>query len=86
MDYLLHKLYYYPTKDNSIKFLLYDLFTRKYKIFDLKNKDTSTGSFATILSFFKTNNEALIQQDPTNIGSYTKPISKTNAYVNAFEK
>lgn len=86
VKYLLHKLYYYPTKDDSVKFLVYDWYNDKYRLIDLKNKDTSTGIFSTVLSFFKTNQEAMIQQDPTNIGSLGKSLPKTQVYQNAFEK
>lgn len=57
----MHKLYYFSTKDSSIKFLVYDWFNDKFRLIDLKNKDTGVGTFSTVLSFFKTNNEALIQ-------------------------
>ena len=68
-NYLLHKLYYNPIRDDSIKFIVFDWFDSKYRLLDLKNKDTFVGTFATMLSFFKSNNEMLIQQEPTNFGS-----------------
>lgn len=86
VNYLLHKMYYYPTKDDSVKFLVYDYFNDQYGMLDLKNKETSTGSFSTVMSFFKTNTEALVQQDPTSIGSLRTSLPKTAAYANAFEK
>ena len=86
LKYLFHKLYYFPDKDDSVKFFVYDWFDDKYRLVDLKNKDTAIGTYGTMLSFFKTNNEVLIQQEPTNIGSFKSPVPKTNVYQNAFKK
>lgn len=86
VKYLMHKLYYFSTKDSSIKFLVYDWFNDKFRLIDLKNKDTGVGTFSTVLSFFKTNNEALIQQEPTNIGAFNIAMPKTDVYETAFEK
>lgn len=86
LQYLFHKLYYFPTRDDSVKFLLYDWFNDKYRLFDLKNKTTALGTYTTTMSFFKTNNEMLVQQEPTNMGSLSNPTPKTLAYENAFEK
>ena len=83
--YLMHHLYYMPTKDDSVKFFTLDLFERKYKIVDLKNKDTALGTFATILSMFKTNAEALTQQEPTNLGAFLEPVGKTTVYETLFD-
>ena len=80
LKYLMHKLYYFPTKDDSMKFVVYDWFDDKYRLLDMKKKDTSIGSSTTLLSFFKTNNEALIQQEPTNLGSFASPMPKTDVY------
>lgn len=41
--------------------------------------------YTTIFSFFKTNNEVLIQQEPTNIGYLSKPFTKMNVYDTLFE-
>ena len=80
MKYLMHKLYYFSDKDDSVKFFLYDWFNDKYRILDLKNKDTALGTYATVLSFFKTSTETMIQQEPTNIGSLKSAVPKTYAY------
>ena len=85
-NYLLHKLYYNPIRDDSIKFIVFDWFDSKYRLIDLKNKDTFVGTFTTMLSFFKSNNEMLIQQEPTNFGSLQNAMPKTEAYKNAFDK
>ena len=86
LNYLMHKLYYYPTVDDSLKFVVYDWFTDKYRLFDLKDRKTSTGQYSTMMSFFKTNNEMLVQQEPTNFGSLKNCASKVDAYQTIFEK
>ena len=85
MKYLFHKLYYNSNKkDDSMKFFVYDWFNNTYRLLDLKQKNTVIGQYSTILSFFKTNNEVLIQQEPTNIGSFKSPSMKTKLYQNLF--
>lgn len=85
LKYLMHKLYYnYDQKDDSLKFFVYDWFNDQYRLLDVKQNKTSIGSYSTILSFFKTNNEVLIQQEPTNIGSFRSPAKKTKLYSNMF--
>ena len=85
VKYLMHKLYYFQDRDDSMKFFLYNEFKDRYQLFDVTNKKTATGMYSTIFSFFKTNNEALIQQEPTNIGHLSKPFSKTSVYNNFFQ-
>jgi len=41
--------------------------------------------YTTVLSFFKTNNETLIQQEPTNIGMMRLGLPKTDVYRNFFK-
>lgn len=85
MKYLFHKLYYnFDIKDDSMKFFVYDWFNDKYRLLDMKLKNTVIGTYSTVLSFFKTNNEVLIQQEPTNIGSFKSPTAKTSVYSNLF--
>ena len=80
MNYLLHKLYYTPDKkDDSLKFVV-------YCILDLKDSHTFIGAYSTIISFFKTNTENLIQQEPTNIGSFKNAATKPEFYQNVFDK
>lgn len=85
-DFLMQKLYYMPQKDDSVKFFFYDIFDDKYRLLDLKDEKTSLGTYSTLLSMFKTNNEAIIQQDPTNFGAFQNPISKTGVYQTLFDK
>ena len=86
-NYLMHKLYYAPLmKDDSMKFIVYDQRKDTYGLLDLKDSQTFIGSYSTILSFFKTNNEALIQQEPTNIGSFESPMEKQMVYSDLFDK
>lgn len=87
LKYLMHKMYYMKDfKDDSLKFIVYDQFDDKYRLVDIKDKYTLIGSFGTTLSFFKTNTEALIQQEPTNLGSFKSPFSKNNLYSSLFDK
>ena len=85
VKYLMHKMYYFEDKDQSVKFFLYNETTDKYQLLDIADKSTSTGMYTTILSFFKTNNESLIQQEPTNIGMIRSRTSKTDVYRNFFK-
>lgn len=85
MQYLLHKLYYdYATKDDSLKFLVYDQFNNAYRLLDIKQKSTALGFYSTILSFFKTNAEVIIQQEPTNMGSFINSAMKTDVYSSLY--
>ena len=83
-DLMLNNLYYFPSKEESMKFLLFDLFDSKYKIFDLKDKSTILNDFSTVLSMFKTDMETAIQQEPTNLGSLKKSIGKPYVYKSMF--
>lgn len=83
--YLVHKMYYYPTKDTELKFFLYNESTDKYQLFDVTIKQSTTGIYNTILSMFKTNNEGLIQQEPTNIVCFEQDYQKTQVFKNFFD-
>lgn len=72
-QFLMRQLYYLPQRDESIKFFYYDTFDRKVKLLDLKDSTSVLGVYPTILSMFKTNNESLIQQEPTTLGSFNSP-------------
>lgn len=85
-QYLMKRLYFMPKRDVSVKFFFYDIFDEKYKLLDLKDKDTFLGTYSTILSMFKTNTEALIQQEPTNLGTFANPLGKTYVYKTVFDK
>ena len=86
VPYLLHKLYFLPSRDDSVKFIYYDWLNRKYKVLDLADNKSILNCSATALSFFKSNAEMLIQQDPTNIGSFVNSIGNINEYKNLFSK
>lgn len=83
--YLMKKLYYYSEKDTAVKFFLYNESNDKYQLFDITNKDTATGTYSTVLSFFKTNNEQLVQQEPVNIGSLKFSLHKPEVYRSFFK-
>lgn len=86
LQYLMHKLYYFPKRDDSVKFIVLDWLNNKYRLLDMKNRQTTMGSFPTVLSFFKSNTELIVQQEPTSLGSIKKSMPKTLAYENLFEK
>lgn len=83
--YLVHKMYYYPNKDKELKFFLFNESTNKYQLFDVTNKQSTTGIYNTILSMFKTNNEGLIQEEPTNIVCFEQDFQKTQVFKNFFD-
>ena len=85
-EYLMDKLYFYGDKDSALKFLYYDWKDDVYSIFDLQNKNTLKDTSTTVLSFFKSNAELLIQQDGINIGSLIKSDSKTLLYQTMFQR
>ena len=84
--YLMDKLYFYAVKDKAIKFLYYNWHDNVYSVLDLHNKNTLKDTSMTVLSFFKSNAELLIQQDGTNIGSLIASESKTNMYQTMFDR
>ena len=83
--YLVHKMYYFPAKDTELKFFLYNESTDKYQLFDATNKQSTTGIYNTILSMFKTNNEGLIQEEPTNIVCFEQDFQKTSVFRSLFD-
>lgn len=74
------KLYFWPKKDNALKFLVYSWYKDEYGLLDITNEKTFMGMSATLLSFFKSNAEQLIQATESNIGSYSNGKSKTDLY------
>lgn len=84
IKYLLAHLYYYDTKDSALKFLYYNDIKNKYSIFDFMNSETSNGVYSLMLSFFKTQGETYLQEEPINIGSVTK-ITKTSTFKNIYD-
>lgn len=69
-----------PTKDDSVKFIYYDMFADKYKVLDLKTKDSGLAMFPTMLSMFKSDMETIIEQEPTNLGAFADALKKTYLY------
>lgn len=85
VKYLMHKMYYFPTKDTELKFFLYNETTNKFQLFDLTNKQSATGLYNTMLSMFKTNNEGLIQQEMSKIVCFEQDFPKTDSIKNFFD-
>lgn len=85
-NYLMDKLYFWQQKDNSLKFLVYNWYSDNYHLLDMAWSGSLMGSKSTILSFFKSNAELLAQKIPSNIGSYTNGMSKTDLYSVMFNK
>ena len=86
-NYLMHKLYYLPTRDQSMKFIVYNMFTDKYHIVDVTDWSMFIGNMtSTALSFFKSNIELLIQQEATNLGSFANPRTRTDLFKSMFNR
>ena len=60
VKYMMHSLYFWPVRDESIKFFCYNWFTKKYCLLDVADKDTMLGNSVALLSFFKSNVEKMI--------------------------
>lgn len=76
-EYLMRRLYYLEQRDDSLKFLMYNDQSDTYQLVDLKDSNSCPGSFAIVVSFFKSSAEHVAQQDPVNFGVVTKlPKSK----------
>lgn len=73
--YLMDKLYYMPQKDVSVKMFFYDMFDDKYKILNLRDKNSAENTYPTVLSMFKSSVETMIQSEPTNLGAFANPVS-----------
>lgn len=71
-EYLMRRLYYLEQRDDSLKFLLYNDQRDTYQLVDLKDSNSCPGSFAMMVSFFKSSSEHVVQQDPVNFGVVTK--------------
>lgn len=83
--YLFHKLYYFNTYEESMKFFTYNEFTDKYSLFDVRNAETAQEIDCVMMSFFKSNLEMMASQEPNRLGSFLTPIGKTECYKNFFE-
>lgn len=83
--YLMDRMYYFDIQDSTVKFFIYNETNDNIQLFNLVDKDTSTGIYTTTLSFFKLNHECLIQQEPTKLGNIAYDIQKTDVYQNFFD-
>lgn len=74
--YLMGRLYYdVADYDDSMKFFYWNETAAKggaVRLFDIKNSDTAAGESNVMLSLMKSNNEALIEQEPNNLGTITR--------------
>ena len=86
VPYLMHKLFFLPEKDESLKFIVYNQLTNKYQLLDLADNHTFLSLVNTTLSFFKSNAEMMIQQFPSNLGSFNSTIGNIGEYKNLFDK
>lgn len=86
IPYLMHKLFFLPDRDESIKFIYYDWFNKMYKLLDLADKSTIHSIGSTIMSFFKSDAEYLIQQEPSRLGSFDSTVGNINEYKCMFAK
>ena len=76
INYLLNRLFYYDSKDNSIKFLYYDEFSDQYNLYNLNDISINKQKLKRLyLSMFKTDDE-----------SYTTPIKQNIASLIQFPK
>lgn len=66
--YLLHKLYYNDNFDDALKYLIYDVSSNQYRLFDIKRPETRTGDHSIIISMGSSNAETLTEQDSNNFG------------------
>ena len=57
------KLYFFEKKDDKLKFLVYNWFNDEYGLLDIANEKTFMGMTTTVLSFFKSNAEQLMQEN-----------------------
>ena len=86
VPYLMHKLFFLPDRDDTMKFIVYDWFNQKYRLLDLTIKDTFLNITNTTLSFFKSNAELMIQQYASDLGSFDTTSGNISEYKNLFAK
>lgn len=84
--YLMHKLYFLPKKDTSMKYLIFDLIQNKYKLLDIAHLLNGLESTSVTVSFFKSNVEALTTEEPNNLGAFMEGTTQTDLYEDLFEK
>lgn len=83
--YLMNRMYYYPSRDRSIKAIIYNEFKDSYQVFDFGNRGSRTGVSTVIVSMFKSNSESMTQQEPNNLNSVTK-FPRTSTIAALFDK
>ena len=66
--YLFHKLYYNDNFDDTLKYLIYNISTGQYQLFDIKRPATRTGDDSIIISMGSSTAETLIEQESNNFG------------------
>lgn len=69
--YLMNKMYYYRTKDDSLKFLLWDTFKEQYRMIDLKNRHTLGRHDQMVLSLMKSDKESMTTPERTQLATVT---------------
>lgn len=72
------KLYYYAEKDDSLKFFFWNETTNKVQLFDVKNKESSTGSYSVILSLLKSRRESMTEEEPARLATITRWPASSN--------
>ena len=75
-SYIADKMYFFESKEQSVKFLAYDALEKKYKIVDLSMMNDSQATPA-LMTFFKSSAEGLLSQKAINIGSYVDGVPHT---------
>ena len=85
-NHLMDKLYFFSKKDDKLKFLVYCQHSGEYGLLDIADKNTFMGMTTTVLSFFKSNAEHLVQENESNIGSYSNGKMKRDLYMTMFNK
>lgn len=76
--YLMSKLYYYSEKDDSLKFFFWNETTSKAQLFDVKSKDSATGSYSVILSLLKSRRESMTEEEPAKLATITRWPASAN--------
>ena len=68
--YLLNRLYYTQDRDDSLKFIMYDEHSEKYKMFDVKQLDQQkSGMNSIILAMNKSTLEHMTYDSPNKLAS-----------------
>ena len=85
INYLLNRLFYYDSKDNSIKFLYYDEFSDQYNLYNLNDIIINKQKLKRLyLSMFKTDDEAYTTPIKQNIASLIQ-FPKTEVFKSQFQ-